>query len=389
MTFWTISVALFLLAIGFLAWPMLRLDPTARGRTKALTELDRAFQAQQIDAQQFAQERQSLLSQTGSTPSKLLFIGFAALLCAAALGLYAVVGQPALIHAGSVNAAQSASQSEGAQLDEAIKGLVKRLQEEPNNVEGWLLLGRGYKATERFELSRDAYRKAYALAPDQIDIQVEYAEIIALASTTRMFSEESRRLLASALKVEPTHQRALWLMGISEAQIDQYEKAVSYWETLLKNLPEGSEIADSVRAQMAEAQARITQKTTDSNLKTNDSASSVKLVVQIDITPELKSQLSENDVLYVFARLPEGARMPLAIQKLTNPSFPVEVVLDDQTSMMPSMKLSTATQVVVGARVSKTGSAMPSSGDFQIISGIYQLQKKSLVVPLLINEVVP
>src|SRR5690606_7726593 len=88
-----------------------------------------------------------------------------------------------------------------------------------------------------------------------------------------------------------------------------------------------------------------------------------RLTVSVDIAPELKARVAPSDVLFVFARAAEGPRMPLAIQRLPAGSLPVTVTLDDSTSMMPALKLSTMPQVVVGARISKSGQATPQSGD--------------------------
>jgi cytochrome c-type biogenesis protein CcmH len=144
---------------------------------------------------------------------------------------------------------------------------------------------------------------------------------------------------------------------------------------------------------MADAPAADTVAEAPTPPATNDAPNATtgaaKLVVEIDITPELKAQLGASDVLYVFARAPQGPKMPLAIQRLPVSGFPVTVTLDDSMGMMPSMKLSSVPEVVVGARVSKTGVANAQSGDFEIISAPVALASQNTPLKLTINSVVP
>jgi cytochrome c-type biogenesis protein CcmH len=269
--------------------------------------------------------------------------------------------------------------------------LADRLRAEPDDLEGWMLLGRAYKSMERFEPAREALSQAYRLAPENPDVLVEYAESMVLASDSRRFSREPLMLLQQALALQPDNSRGQWLLGIGAYQEERYGDAVEIWERLLLSLPLEADARGSLVERIDDARQRAgmparagatsaseVAATSDATPATiqpgNQTATAAasdagpRLTVIVDIAPELKSKVSAGDVLFVFARAAQGPRMPLAIQRLPATSLPVTVVLDDSTSMMPSMKLSLIPQVVVGARISKSGQAAPSAGDLETLS---------------------
>ncbi|MCE3004454.1 MAG: hypothetical protein LW860_17395, partial [Xanthomonadaceae bacterium] len=165
---------------------------------------------------------------------------------------------------------------------------------------------------------------------------------------------------------------------------------------------EDGEVRTQVEAQLAEARSRAglpaaapaaapapAAATTAPAATPAAATSGPRLTIEVDITPELAARLAPTDVLYVFARAAEGPRMPLALQRLPGAKFPLTVTLDDSMAMMPSMTLSSAQQVVVGARVSKTGVANAQSGDLEIISAPLTLATQDGPLRLVINSVVP
>jgi cytochrome c-type biogenesis protein CcmH len=263
------------------------------------------------------------------------------------------------------------------------------MRETPDDLGGWMLLGRAYKSMQRFDPAREALANAYRLAPKDPDVMVEYAEAITLASDSRRIEGEASRLLDAALVEQPTHPRALWLTGIRAYQAGEFANAAVTWETLRDSLPAEDPVRGSLDERIAGAAAAgspacarasatpvvasapqsVQQPPAPGPAPTADAvAGSASLTVQVDIAPGLKQRLGASDVLFVFARAPEGSRMPLAIQRLSASDLPVTVTLDDSTSMMPQLKLSTLPEVVVGARVSKSGQAVPQPGDLEALS---------------------
>ena len=113
-----------------------------------------------------------------------------------------------------------------------------------------------------------------------------------------------------------------------------------------------------------------------------------KLTVNVALDPKLANRLDPEATLFVFARAASGPPMPLAIQRLKASQLPATVTLDDSTSMMPSMRLSKFTEVVVGARISKSGNAMPRSGDLETLSAPVA-SSRTEPIALTIDQVVP
>lgn len=413
-TFWSIAVLMLLGTLALVLRPLMH-----RGgdeRTRKLAALAAAREAGVLDEAEFAAKRDALLAADASTPPARgvpmpLVLAIALLVPLAAIGLYMWKGTPvALDPASHARRAPPAGDAASApEMEKAIAGLAERMKGTPDDLEGWVLLARAYKSTERFAEAREAFAKALALAPENAEIMVEYAEAIALATPDRALAGEARALLERALASNPDHQRGLWLMGISEAQIGAYPAAVAAWERLLPALPSDSEVAKQVAIQIAEARlragmpqstvvagpARGTAATPTQVAQAAEPAAEAsapdgaRLVVQIDIAPELRAKLGAGDTLYVFARAPQGPKMPLAIQRIAGAKFPLTVTLDDTMGMTPQMKLSSASEVVVGARVSKSGVANAQSGDFETISAPLVLAEQFGPVSLTIDRIVP
>jgi cytochrome c-type biogenesis protein CcmH len=213
---------------------------------------------------------------------------------------------------------------------------------------------------------------------------VEMAEAQVLASSSRRFDAEARTLLERALELQPDNQRGLWLLGIAEYQAQHYDMAAEIWERLLAGLPAEADARQALMERIADARQRAGLDPLVSNMPSPEPSApaspapvaassgggeaSAKLTVSVDITPELRSQVGASDVLFIYARAASGPRMPLAIQRLPAASLPVTVTLDDSTSMMPSLTLSSMPQVVVGARISRSGQAAAQSGDLETLS---------------------
>lgn len=408
-TFLLYAGAMLVLALVLVLRPLLRGAGPDRARQQKLDALDQALAAGVLDEAEFARKRKALLSE-GAQPGPRAAL-WPAVAVALVLGLgttlvYRTVGTPAALDPEAMKPTAAAAEGHGGSnapdMEAAIQQLAQRMQQEPDDLQGWLLLGRAYRATNRFNEARDALARARTMAPDDVDTMVEYAEALALSSTEREISGEPLQLIETALTRDPNHQRALWLRGIAHAQVEQYREAVAVWEKLLGILPPDSEVIGDVRTQIAEARTRAgmpppaplaaaaASATTSATPPASDAgaAAGAALTVKIDISPELKARLAPSDVLYVFARPPEGPRMPLAMQRLPAASLPVTVTLDDSMGMMPTLKLSNAERVVVGARVSKSGVANAQAGDYEALSAPIVLAEQALPLELVIRDVI-
>ena len=403
--FLILAAAMLGIALAFPLLPLLRNrgTPSATGEVdgKRLKALDDALAAGVIDAGEYAAKRASLPATSAPTtaasrrPALLSALFVAVLVPLGAILVYQVKGEPGALDPARMEAPAAATAADhGIDMDEAVKGLLAKLNANPDNAEGWALLGRAYQSMGKFSESRDALKRARDLLPDNHDLIVEYAQALALSNEGRRISGESRALLETVLKADPDHQRALWLIGISDYQAGDYDAAISAWNRLLPALPPESDIAESVRTQIADARrlgggdAAASTPNPAAPTAAAGNSSGPRLTVMVSLDPALLDRIDPTATLFVFARAENGPPMPLAIQRGPASGLPLTVVLDDSMGMMPSMKLSMFPKVVIGARISLSGDATPQPGDLQVLSPTIDVMRKE-PVELVIDSVVP
>jgi cytochrome c-type biogenesis protein CcmH len=390
-----------------------REDPAAQVRRR-LKALDDAHAAGVLSAEEYAAKRAALGTQMldsiaaplpRSRAGFVLALAIALLLPASAIVLYRIVGEPRAVDSTAIIADVKAPADHGQDMQQAITSLADKLKQNPSDVEGWTLLGRAYEATERFADARDAMQHAHDLAADDPDVTVAYAEALALASETRRIDGEPRALLEKALKAAPDNQRGLWLLGISDYQSKKYDSAIATWKRLLTVLPKDSDVIHSVQQQIARAQAERDgrppppddeEESAPATAQSNPAeaapaasdASGPHLTINVTIDAKLKDKVKPDDVLFVYAKAASGPPMPLAIQRMKASALPVTVTLTDGMGMVPSLKLSQFPQIIIGARVSKSGNAIAQSGDLQTISKPMDVQSTAPIA-LTIDQIVP
>ncbi len=279
-TFWIIAALLILLALWFIL-PALLNKPTAdeeveRREANILVykdqqrELDADFQNGLIGKEQFEQEQaeleRRLLADVSTAPittiarhqKNTFAYGIAAFIPVGAIVLYLVVGNPNAI----TNAANpqprpaAAAANPGGMADEQIAAntqkLADRLKENPNDVQGWTMLGRSYMMQERFSEAAAAYEKLTSLSANDADAWADYGEALALANGQNLAGKPTEAI-TRALKINPKNQKALALAGSAAFQAKDYKKALEYWQQLLKVLPAGSQELQIVTEQISKA----------------------------------------------------------------------------------------------------------------------------------------
>jgi cytochrome c-type biogenesis protein CcmH len=410
-TFLVFAALMIAAALAFVVVPLVRNSRTTTADTaRRLRALEEAHASGLLDANEYATKRAALANAApaAATPARRSRAAFASLLGVAlllplsALLLYRLVGTPEALDPANVTPPQA--EHSAGDMDKAIAGLAAKLQQEPNDPQGWALLARAYQAMNRLEESRDALRQAHEHAPDDNDLAVEYAQAIALAAPDHRLAGDARALLDAVLKKDPKNQRALWLSGIADYQDEKYPEAIATWKTLLPMLDADSDVARSVRNEIADAEARRDGREPPAPEQAPDETATAaanpgappeavpsggpKLTVSVTLDPKLANKLDSKATLFVFARAAKGPPMPLAIQRLKASQLPLTVTLDDSMSMMPQMSLSKFPEVVVGARVSKSGNAMPQSGDLQTLTPPLA-SSRAEPIALTIDQIVP
>ncbi|MBM3392671.1 MAG: c-type cytochrome biogenesis protein CcmI [Betaproteobacteria bacterium] len=143
------------------------------------------------------------------------------------------------------------------QIEEMVAKLAARMEQNPDDTKGWLMLARSYKAMERYEEATRAFGKAEKAVNEDPHLLSEYAEAMALATGGSLRGRPSE-LLARALKLDPNFPDALVLAGTAAFEREDYAMAVVLWERLIKQLPPDSEdtkaLAEGIRNARAAAQ---------------------------------------------------------------------------------------------------------------------------------------
>ncbi len=287
-----------------------------------------------------------------------------------AIGLYQRLGNPRAFDPtlqSVTRAMQHAQQAGLPPVEQALAGLRERLAHQPDDLEGWMLLGRTLKSLERFDEAREAFERAQALAPQDAEVLAESAEVLTLAAPDRRFPAEALARLNQALVIDPSNQRALWLRGIAHYQSGEHEAAAATWERLLQILPEDNPVRDTIRQRIAELKSGAPLGS-DATATSPAHATAPRLQVTVELAADLAAQVQADDTVFVFARAAEGGRAPVALERRRAAELPFSVELDDSDAMLPQFTLSSTPRIVVGARISRSGNAQAQSGDLETLS---------------------
>jgi cytochrome c-type biogenesis protein CcmH len=249
---------------------------------------------------------------------------------------------------------------------EAIKKMVAKLADklknEPNNLEGWLMLGRSYKVLENYPEAVDAFAHAYQLAGDKPDVMLAYAESLAF-SKNGDWGGKAKEMVMKAITLEPDNLTGLWFAAMATAQQGDKPTAVGYLKKLDAALPPDSPDKQQIHDLIANAEGKAGKVTSDKPTETTTSSKSQAIAINVSLAEELKQKVSQEDTLFIYAQAVSGPKMPLAIVRKKVSDLPVSVSLSDADSMMPAMKLSNFKEIRLLARISKTGNPMPQPDD--------------------------
>lgn len=273
--------------------------------------------------------------------------------------LYLALGNPAALAPRAPQAAAARDDAHGLQ-NEQIRGMVERLAarlaENPEDLNGWVMLARSYSAMGRFDEAARAYREAAKRAPADAPLLADYADVLAMAQG-RSFDGEPDRLIARALQADPAHIKALALAGSSAFGRKEYARAVEHWTRIEKQVSADSAMGRSIAASIAQARALAGGAA--------PAARPAQLSGIVKVAPALAARVAPGDTLFIYARAKQGSRMPVAILRAPVGRWPFTFTLDDSTAMSPDARLSVHDEVALEARVSKTGAAAAAPGDLR------------------------
>jgi cytochrome c-type biogenesis protein CcmH len=249
-------------------------------------------------------------------------------------------------------------------INNMVVKLAEKLKTEPNNLEGWLMLGRSYKVLEKYPDAVDALEHAYQLAADKPDVMLPYAEALAL-SKSGDWGGKPKELITKVLAMEPNNLTGLWFAAMATAQQGDKQGAVGYLKKLDAALPTDSPDKQQIHDLIAKAENQVGNVAPDKPTDSTDPAATTTSSVDIDVrlAQELQQQASPDDTVFIYAQAISGPKMPLAIVRKKVSELPISVRLTDADSMIPTMKLSSFKKVRLLARISKSGNPMPQPDD--------------------------
>jgi len=285
-------------------------------------------------------------------------IGVAVPLLAALL--YFAVGNPRAISSPAGDDSQNVTRE---QIEGMVGRLATRMKENPEDLKGWVMLGRSYAVLDRYPEAAEAYANAVKRSPPDAQLLADYADAMAMAEGRKLLGEPER-LIAQALKIDPDNVKALLLAGTVAFEKHDFKAAAAHWERILKLVPPDSDLAVSVRDGIDDAQKLAGTKPKSPPGKA--APAGVSGTIRLD--PAIAAKAAPGDSVFIFARAVSGPRVPLAVTRKRVTDLPAAFTLDDSMAMSPAARLSDHAQVVIGARVSKSGNPVAQPGDLEGLS---------------------
>ncbi len=417
-TFWVLMILMLLIAIGLLVYPLLKArqystlaykDSNLTINDEKIQELDLDLQEGRIDQQYYKAAREELdrellidipaeSKETAGDhytnvakrhPALALMISvFVPML---ALLLYLDLGMHNASDEAFVASQQQQSTDKQPSIEEMTRNLEAKIEKEGGSVKDWIMLGRSHKYLGENEPAAKAFAVALEQDVDNAQVMLELAEVLAL-NNNRLFSDEARVLVLKAQELEPDNPNTLWFAGVVEFQRGNHHKAITHLMHLLPLTGGDVEAMKSVISIIAKSrqalvdageempelekmvglgsmmdEARAASKVASAEAENKPAATGAaetRLEILVDVSDQVRQKFDANDIVFVYAKAKQGPRMPLAAKRLTLAELPASIILDDSMAMVDGMSMSAFDELVISARVTKTGSAIAQSGDY-------------------------
>ena len=393
MLFVLIALGIALCAAVVFLWVLLRerkpmtqasqANANAKVYRDQILDLDREHDSGHISDEEWQQSRDELslrlLEDTSAVddpaaktekPAIWTAVVLAVALPLGSMGMYMWVGQPEALNPLAL---KTPDQVDPKDLTKMAQTLAEKLQAKPDNLQGWVMLGRTYRTLENFDAALRAYDSALKLSEDD-DLKLERIEVIAMQRQGQ-FEGEPWNVIREVLQRDPQHFGALLTAGSASYAEGKLADALKYWEQARKPLDANNPDLEGLESAIATVRERLGMPPAKA---APVATSGLNVTGQVNLSASLKSKASPNDVVFIYATPANGDRMPLAIFKTTVSQLPFNFTLDDSTAMAPDRKLSAAGEVMVKVRVTKSGNAMPQSGDLSGSLGPVKVGAKGL-----------
>jgi cytochrome c-type biogenesis protein CcmH len=286
---------------------------------------------------------------------------------------HATVAPPAPAAPASSSAADTAARALSPdRVQRMIDEVTQRVQKDPKDSSAWALLAHSYDMLGKFDESSKAYAKLVELMPGNAQVLADYADALAV-SKGRSFKGEPELLLRKALAADPKNLKALLLAGTDAFDRQAYGDAIGFWERA-RAVSTDAAVTRQIDSGLAEARVLATRSGASAPAaaavarKPAVAVAGREVSGRVTLSPALQAKASPDDTVFIFARSTLGSRMPVALLRKKVRELPIDFRLDDSMAMVPEIKLSALSAVVVGARISKRGDATPHTGDLQGLS---------------------
>jgi cytochrome c-type biogenesis protein CcmH len=276
-------------------------------------------------------------------------------------GEYRVIEDPTL---AQVPVQQQIGQSHAnLSIEEMVDLIRQRLQNNPDDARGWFILGRTLMAQQDYTQAVTAYQRTYDLVGEDPTVMFSLADALTMQRKGVM-AGEPEQLVLRALEISPLDTTGLWLAGIAAEQRQEFKQAHAYLTRLLPLLGSDPKSSEEVRRLISTIEQR------DPALQT-EVVTGKALTLSVSLSDAIRHLVTANDLVFVYAKAMNGPPMPLAVKRISVLELPTQVTLRDDDAMVATMKLSSFDQIIVGARVSKTGNPVAQPGDLFIeIEGV-------------------
>jgi cytochrome c-type biogenesis protein CcmH len=288
--------------------------------------------------------------------------------------------------------------------------LEARLRDDPNSAEGWFLLARTYHSAQRFDDAIAAYERARKLLPSDPDILADYADTLAMAQN-RKLAGKPMELVRAALAAKPDHPKALLLAGSAAFEAGDFRTAAGFWERATQATQPGTDFGDTARGALADArrrlgeageaptpaaalQAALTQPAAPGGGAAAPAAPAAPAATTsstvegtVTLAAAIAAKAGPDDTVFVIARAVKGPPMPLAVKRFKVRDLPIRFSVSDADAMMPELTISKIADIVMVARVSRSGEPKAASGDLEGISPPLKAPRRD--VALEISRVLP
>lgn len=303
-----------------------------------------------------------------------------------ALVLYSLLGQPTALDPMALKqGVDTSAQLTPEKLTNLADTLSRRLQDEPNSIEGWTMLARLQSARGHWDEAAAAFGQALSLSHDD-DLAIERAQVLA-QKNGGSFDGEPWAIIRRVLAADAHHLNALFLAGSASYAQEDFRAALAYWERARRVVPADSADAAELERAMAQARSQLSLPVAQASTKPRVNARAQRISGRVQLGAEIKDKVAARDTVFIYATAVTGSRMPVAMLRTTADKLPFDFVLDDSTRMRPDTRLSDFPEVTLRVRISKTGQVTAQAQDYGVSLSPVKLGSQG--VALVVRDTLP